>query len=136
MARRTIDFALAVRDGLRVLAPDAVIELGRDATYSPNELMTVVQSAGATPLGELPRAGRLALSDTVTLSTTGPNYEFVADEAEHLQAAILSLTDVNGVAFSSVSCDREPYELSPHEPSGATMMASVFTVVARRKEYA
>lgn len=131
MMHRRIDAALVVRDALREIAPSEAVELGRDATYRPDETVTVVQLVSMRPAMRLPGA-RLAFRVVVTLSTSGPSWDEVMDAHEVLADGILSLSDVGDVHFSSVRCDSEPVRMSPHNPSGAEMAASTYSMILRR----
>ncbi|MBC3186367.1 hypothetical protein H7347_07240 [Corynebacterium sp. zg-331] len=131
MGSNRIDLALVIRDALRAVAPGAAVELGRDATYRPDETVTVVQQVSLRPAMSLPGA-RLAFRAVVALSTTGPSWDEVMEAHEALADGILSLSDACGVHFSSVRCDSEPAELPPHNPSGAQMVASTYSMIVRR----
>lgn len=133
MMRRRIDAALVVRDALRAAAPGVAVELGRDATYRPDETVTVVQLVSMRPAMALPGA-RIAFRVVVSLSTSGPGWDEVMDDHEVLADGILSLSDAAGVHFSSVRCDSEPSTLPPHDPSGAQMVASTYSMIVRRSD--
>lgn len=105
---------------------------GRDATYTPNEVVTVVQAPTFRASGRLP-GNRYVFDVDVVLSTTGPDFETAIAEAEVVADRLLSLTEVDGVLVSSVRCDSEPGRVSPHMPSGAEMVVSRWSMMMRRK---
>ena len=123
---------MAIRDGLRALLPDSEIQLGKDATYSPDELVTVVQVSNVRPIGALP-GQRWAFSATIALATTGADYDQTADEADRVADALLSMDESDGVKLSSIMSDSEPVRLSPHSPSGAETLTSSYSAILRRK---
>lgn len=129
--RRRIDIAHVIQAALTDALPDSLITLDRDATYTPDITMTVVSVPTIRPTGTLPGA-RWAFTATVTLTTTGPDYDTTADEADTVGDALLSLTDHADVHFSSVTCDSEPVRLSPHTPTGAETLAQTYSLIARR----
>lgn len=126
------DAAVAIRDGLRSLLPDSEIQLSKDATYSPDELVTVVQVSNVRPIGALP-GQRWAFSATIALVTTGADYDQTADEADRVADALLSMDESDEVKLSSIMSDSEPVRLSPHSPSGAETLTSSYSAILRRK---
>lgn len=131
-AHKRFDAALVVRDGLRAALPESEIQLGKDATYAPDDLVTVVQVSSVRPIGALP-GQRWGFTVNVSLVTTGPDFDATADEADRVADAMLSMTDVDEVKVSSVTCDSEPVRLSPHSPSGAETISSSYSAILRRK---
>lgn len=127
------DPATVVLDGLRAALPESDISLGRDATYEPEDLVSVVQVPVFRAAGSLP-GNRWLFNVTVTISTSGPEWSVVADEADRVGDAMLSLTEVSGVIVSSVRCVSEPTRLAPHSPSGAEIVAATYSCHMRRKE--
>lgn len=107
------------------------IALARDATYRPDEIVTVVQAVTVRPVGELPV--RMAFDVKVVLHTTGENTDVVLEAHEDVADVFLSLTEQGEVYFSSIRCDSEPQILSPHEPTGAVSVRSTYSLIARRK---
>ena len=127
-----IDAAWVIVRGLRAALPEADIRLDRDATYTPDQVVTVVQTPTVRPAGDLP-GRRLASEVRVVLTTTGPDFTACADAAEAVADAVLSLTEVDGVKLSSVRTDSDPVRLSPHDPTGAETMASTHSLMMRKR---
>lgn len=130
-AHGRVDVVASVVDGLSSALPGSVIRADRDASYRPGVVMTVVSVSTARQLGSLPGA-RWAVSATVVLSTTGPDFDVTVTESERVGDALLSLTGAGDVRFSSVRCDSEPVRLSPHNPTGAEMVSQTFSLIVRR----
>lgn len=128
---RRVDAALALRDAVAAALPESEVLLDRDADYTPDRVVTVVSVPAVRPAGALPGA-RWAFDVTATLTTTGPDYDAAADEADQVGDAVLSLTGFDDVRFSSVRCDSEPVRLSPHNPTGAETLAQTFSLIVRR----
>jgi hypothetical protein len=128
---RRIDAALVVRDAVAAALPGSQILLDRDAEYTPDQTVTVVSVPTVRAAGALPGA-RWAFDVTVSLTTTGPDFDAAADEADLVGDAVLSLTGFDDVRFSSVRCDSEPVRLSPHNPTGAETLAQTFSLIVRR----
>lgn len=127
------DPALVMRDVLRRFA-DGRVELTRDADYTPDELVTVVQVPEFSALG-LP-SNRWAYRVRVVLVTTGPDADSVLGELDHLvDSVVSSQTEERGVLVHIVSVDSEPLLTTPHNPSGAETALSSFTLIMRRKEH-
>lgn len=125
--------ALVLRDFLRQFAHGRV-ELARDADYTPDELLTVVQVPTFSALG-LP-SNRWAYNVRVTLATTGPNADIVLDEQEALIDGLTSSqTEHAGVLIHIVRVDSEPLLTTPHNPSGAEAALSSLTLIMRRKDH-
>lgn len=127
-----IDAAWVIVRGLRAALPEADIRLDRDAEYTPDQVVTVVQTPIVRPAGELP-GRRLASSVQVVCTTTGPDYSAAALAAEAVAEAVLSLTEVDGVLMSSVRTDSDPLRLSPHDPTGAETLASTHSLMMRKR---
>lgn len=131
-AHERFDAAVLVRDALREAFPEEGVELARDARYRGNETTTVVQ-VRLTSLG-LP-GNRWVFRASVVLSTTGPDIVGCLEVQERHGDVMLSLTEVDGVRFSSVVCENEPSQVSPHEPSGAVMVTSTYGAIMRKENY-
>lgn len=129
---KRIDAPLVMRNGLRAALPESVVELDRDADYSLEEIMTVVQVPTVRALGTLP-GQRWGFKIRIVLVTTGEDFDDTADEADRVADAMLSMTEVDGVKVSSVMCDSEPVRLSPHIPSGAESLTSTYSAILWRK---
>lgn len=130
-AHGRVDVVASLVEGLSGVLSGSVVRADRDAAYRPDVVMTVVSVASSRQLGVLPGA-RWAVSVTVVLATTGPDFDVTVTEAERVGDALLSLTGVGDVRFSSVKCDSEPVRLSPHNPTGAEMVSQTFSLIARR----
>ena len=129
---RRVDVSSMVLRGLREALPGHDIVLDRDADYTPDQTVTVVQVGSVVSAGTLP-GNRWLFDCQVTLTTTGPGYTVAADEADMVGDAVLSLTDVGDVLVSNVTCDSEPVRLSPHNPTGAETLVQTFSLMVRRK---
>ncbi|RAV34255.1 hypothetical protein [Corynebacterium heidelbergense] len=127
-----IDPALVVREGLIRAGTGHSVQLGRDATYTGEEVVTVVDITNAAPIGGQP-GQRWAFRVEVSLVTTGPDYDAAAEGAWAVADAMLSLSVVDGVRVSSVICDSEPVRLSPHTPTGAEALVSRYSAIMRRE---
>lgn len=130
-AHERIDVGAVVLAGLREELPGSAVALDRDASYTPDRVLTVVSVSRMSAVGT--PGNRWLFDVTVSLMTTGPSYGVTANEAERIGDAMLSLTEVDDVLFSSVSCDSEPARLSPHNPTGAETLAQTFSLMVRRK---
>lgn len=129
MANR-IDASLVLRNGMRLQSPSSHIELSRDASYSPDETLTVIQTT-STKVGDLPWP-RLAFRVDLVATTTAPTVSAALDEADVIGDAVLALTQVGDVRVSSVTCGMEPQETTPHNPSGAAMVTARYSMIVRR----
>ncbi|MGP9760141.1 hypothetical protein [Corynebacterium sp. AOP12-C2-36] len=127
-----MDLPVVVLDGLRGALPGSEVALDRDASYTPDKTMTVVQVPQVRSSGRLP-GNRWLFDCMVTLTTTGPTFSAAADEADRVGDAVLSLTDVGDVLVSNVICDSEPVRMSPHDPTGAESLVQTFSLMVRRK---
>ncbi|WP_018297171.1 hypothetical protein [Corynebacterium lubricantis] len=116
-------------DGLRAACPGEVIELGRDASYDGSPV-TVVQVPPASAVGG--GWNRWLFNVTVVLSTSAPTEDEAFLVHEQVADALLSLTNVDDIAVSSVKCDSEPARVSPHNPSGAELVTSTYNLFLRR----
>lgn len=130
MVGSRIDASLVLRDGIRSKSPSSRVELSRDAAYSPDETLTVVQTT-STKLGSLPWP-RLAFTVDLVATTTAPTVSAALDEADVIGDAVLALTRVGDVLVSSVTCSMEPQETTPHNPSGAAMVTARYSMIVRR----
>lgn len=128
------DPALVVRDGIRAAGVGHDVVLGRDATYTGDEPVTVVVASSAPAAGSLP-ANRWLFRASITLSTTGPDYDTTADAAEAAADALLALEGAGTVRLSSTTCVSEPVRAGSVSPSDSTVtLVSTYTSHLRRDE--
>lgn len=131
-AHKRIDVAAVVLQGLREELAGHEIALDRDAEYTPDQVVTVLQIGSVRSAGVLP-GNRWLFDCQITLTTTGETYSVAADEADAVGDAVLSLTEVGDVLVSNVTCDSEPVRMSRHNPTGAETLAQTFSLMVRRK---
>lgn len=128
---RRFDAAVVIRDALSERVPDAVVELGRDATYRPEQFVTVVQTPTVSALGAVP-GQRWVFEVSLRMDTSGPVTSNVLDVHDAVAEAVLSLDDWRDFRFSSVVCRAEPTVMASHNPTGAAMVGSTYSLILRR----
>lgn len=126
-----IDLGMVLRAALAAELPGSEVLLDRDAEYTPDQVTTVISVGSFTSTGLA--GNRWLFQATAVLSTTGPDYDAAAAEADRVGDAVLSLTDYRGVRFSSVACVSEPQRAGRHEPTGAETVVQTFSLMARKE---
>lgn len=114
-------------------ATSEVVVPSREATYDGSETVSVLDVVSMRAIGG--PWNRWAFDVDVQVATTGPTVLEAWDAHARVSDAILSLTSVNDVQFSSVRCDGEPLESPAHYPSGAAMVSSRYSLYVRRNTH-
>lgn len=129
VSRPRFDAALTIRNGLN-RATSHPVELGTDATFDGDDVVTVVQATQRPATGSLPGNRWLFTSD-VTLLTYGPDVDAALTAGREVADAMLDLIAVEGVRLSSTTCTGEPVSQGRQSPTGAATVISTYVTYLR-----
>ena len=72
-----------------------------------------------------------AFESQISVTVLGPDYDQVADIADMVQEAVLSLSDHPATGVAIVIADSEPLRIAPHNPSGVEQISATYTLTVR-----
>ena len=124
------DIIKQVVEHINQTVPGSHATASTDAWLNPKAITTLVTAVRMAPTTRMPW-NRMLFESQISVTVLGPDYDQVADIADMVQEAVLSLSDRPATGVAIVITDSEPLRIAPHHPSGAEQISAIYTLTVR-----
>lgn len=124
------DIIKRVVEHINETVPESHATASIDAWLNPRVITTLVTPVRMAPTTRMPW-NRMLFESQISVTVLGPDYDQVADIADMVQEAVLSLSDHPATGVAIVIADSEPLRIAPHNPSGVEQISATYTLTVR-----
>lgn len=124
------DIIKRIVDHINQTAPGSHATASTDAWFTPRVITTLVTPIRMVPTTRMPW-NRMLFESQISVTVLGPDYDQVANMADMVQEAVLSLSGHPATGVAIVIVDSEPLRIAPHDPSGAEQISATYTLTVR-----